>query len=49
MTSKLVPLLVGFGLLFSVALAEENYTLSGEVTFRKDGYLYMSFKHGRMA
>ena len=41
MFRKLVPLFVGFALLFSVALAEENYTLSGEVTFRKNGDVYI--------
>jgi uncharacterized protein (DUF2141 family) len=41
MLRKLVPLFVGLALLFSVALAEENYTLSGEVTFRKDGDIYI--------
>jgi uncharacterized protein (DUF2141 family) len=28
-------------LLFSVALAEQNYTLSGEVTFGEDGDIYI--------
>jgi len=41
MLRKLVPLFVGLALLFSVALAEEKYTLSGEVTFRKDGDIYI--------
>ena len=41
MFRKLATLFVGFALLFSVALAEENYTLSGEVTFRKDGDIYI--------
>ena len=41
MLRKLVPLFVGLAFLFSVALAEENYTLSGEVTFRKDGDIYI--------
>jgi uncharacterized protein (DUF2141 family) len=41
MLRKLLLLFVGFALLFSVALAEENYTLSGEVTFRKDGDIYI--------
>jgi uncharacterized protein (DUF2141 family) len=41
MFRKLVPVFVGLALLFSVALAQENYTLSGEVTFRKDGDIYI--------
>ena len=41
MLRKLVPLFVGLAFLFSAALAEENYTLSGEVTFRKDGDIYI--------
>jgi len=41
MLRKLVPLFAGLAFLFNVALAEENYTLSGEVTFRKDGDLYI--------
>jgi len=41
MLRKLVPLFVGLAFLFSVALAEENYTLSGEVAFRNDGDIYI--------
>jgi len=41
MLRKLVPLFAGLAFLFNVALAEENYTLSGEVTFTKDGDLYI--------
>lgn len=41
MLRKLVPLFVGLTFLFNVALAEENYTLSGEVTFKKDGDIYI--------
>ena len=41
MFKKLLPLFIGLSLLFSIALAEENYTLSGEVTFRKDGDIYI--------
>ena len=41
MLRKLVPLSVGLAFLFNVALAEENYTLSGEVTFKKDGDIYI--------
>ena len=41
MFKKLVPLFIGLCLLFSVAFAEENYTLSGEVTFSYDGDIYI--------
>ena len=41
MFKKLVPLFVGLALLFSVAFAEENYKLSGEVTFSYDGDIYL--------
>jgi hypothetical protein len=41
MFKKLLPLFLGLSLLFSIALAEENYTLSGEVTFQNDGDLYI--------
>ena len=41
MLRKLVLLFVSLAFLFSVALAEENHTLSGEVTFRKDGDIYI--------
>jgi hypothetical protein len=41
MLKKLLPLFFGIGLLYSVAFAEENYTLSGDVTFREDGDIYI--------
>jgi uncharacterized protein (DUF2141 family) len=41
MFKKLVPLFIGLGLLFSVASAEENYTVSGDVTFSEDGNIYI--------
>ena len=41
MLRKLVPLFASIALLFSVALAQENYTLSGEVTFSSDGDIYI--------
>ena len=41
MFKKFVLLFIGLGLLLSVASAEENYTLSGEVTFFKDGDIYI--------
>ena len=41
MFKKLVPLFIGLCLLFSVAFAEESYTLSGEVTFQYDGDIYI--------
>lgn len=41
MFKKLVPLFVGLALLFSVAFAEENYKLSGEVTFSYNGDIYI--------
>ena len=36
-----LPLFIGIGLLFSVAFAEENYTFSGDVTFREDVDIYI--------
>ncbi len=36
-----MPSFIGLGLLFSVAYAEENYTISGEVTFQYDGDIYI--------
>jgi hypothetical protein len=41
MFKKLVPLFIGLCLLFSFAFAEENYKLSGEVTFSYDGDIYL--------
>jgi len=41
MLRKLIPLFVSIALLFSVASAQENYTLSGEVAFRKDADIYI--------
>jgi uncharacterized protein (DUF2141 family) len=41
MHRKLLALLIGLGLLSSVALAEENYAISGEVTFSEDGTIYI--------
>jgi len=41
MFKKLVPLFICLGLLFSVAFAEENYTILGEVTFGEDGDIYI--------
>ena len=36
-----MPLFIGFGLLFCVAYARENYTISGEVAFQYDGDIYI--------
>ena len=41
MFKKLVPLFISLGLLFSVAYAVENYTISGDVTFQYDGDIYI--------
>jgi len=41
MLKKLVPLFISLGLVFSGAYAGENYTISGDVTFRYDGDIYV--------
>jgi hypothetical protein len=41
MFKKLLPLFIGLSLLFSIALAGENYTVSGDVTFSEDGDIYI--------
>jgi hypothetical protein len=41
MFKKVVSLFIGLCLLCSFAFAEENYTLSGEVTFSFDGDIYV--------
>jgi hypothetical protein len=41
MFKKLVPLFISLGLLFNVAYAEENFTISGQVTFQYDADIYI--------
>jgi uncharacterized protein (DUF2141 family) len=41
MLKKVLPLFIGLGLLFSIAYAGENYTISGEGTFQYDGDIYI--------
>ena len=41
MFKKLVPLFIGLGMFFGVVSAEENYSLSGDVTFSEDGDIYI--------
>ena len=41
MLKKWVSSFIGLGLLFSIAYAGENYTISGEVTFQYDGDIYI--------
>ena len=41
MLKKILALFFGIGLLYSIAFAEENYTLSGEVNFSENGDIYI--------
>jgi uncharacterized protein (DUF2141 family) len=41
MLKKILPLFFAIGLLYSIPFAEENYTLSGDVTFSEDGDIYI--------
>ena len=41
MLKKILALFFAIGLLYSFAFAEENYTLSGDVTFSEDGDIYI--------
>jgi uncharacterized protein (DUF2141 family) len=41
MLKKFLPLFICLGLLFSIAYAGENYTISGEGTFQYDGDIYI--------
>ena len=41
MFKRLITLFVNLSLLLSFAYAEENYTISGDVTFQNDGDIYV--------